>query len=84
MPNDNPQTTKWPAGRCDLTECRYPDCLCAPTVEVRILIPSSSGPSHIETKIAVRGATPKQAIRLLKKARDELTAEIELGSRHHV
>jgi hypothetical protein len=70
--------------KCDDPNCRYPDCLCAPCLEVRILVPSrGDGIRNAAVKLSFRGGTPRQALSHVRVAIKALQAELDAGTKHH-
>jgi hypothetical protein len=69
---------------CELPECTYPDCLCAPCLDVRILVPSRADSiKNATVKLSFRGGTPKQALAHVRVAIKALQDELDAGEIHH-
>lgn len=69
--------------KCWDPACRYPDCLCAPCLEVSVLL-SSRSENRPTVKMHLQGATPRQGLELLRKAIGALQTELDEGEKHHL
>ena len=73
----------WP--KCWDENCNYPNCLCAPCLELRVFLArrvGDNGPPTVE--LSIQGADPKTALDLLEKAIEAATAELLAGKRKHL